>query len=186
MSKATLDLEDPAVLDRIGAEWRFGSGWNPGSSNEGLVSQATDSPARLPDYDDSGWEVIDDNEAGGQGQPSGRPESPGIRKGRSKGFTFGWYRISVTLPECVDDLDVEGCSVWFETNIDDYGEIWVDGEWDRDAGAINGFNVTNRVKVTDDARAGSTHVIACLAVNGPLARPGGGIFMRYAHLDFEK
>ena len=186
MAKATLDLEDPAVLDRIDAEWRFGAGWNPGNPNEGLVSQATDSPARLSDYDDSGWEVIDDNEAGGQGQPSGRPEHPGIRKKRSEGLTFGWYRISVTLPERVGDLDVEGSTVWFETDIDDYGELWVDGEWDRDAGAINGFNVTNRVKVTDDAKPGTMHVIACLAVNGPLARPGGGIFMRYAHLDFEK
>ncbi len=90
----------------------------------------------------------------------------------------------MTLPERVGGLDVAGAQVWFETNIDDYGEIWVDGEWDRDAGAVNGFNVTNRVLVSDDATPGATHVIACLCVNGPLARPGGGIFMRYAHLDF--
>lgn len=186
MPIVTLDIEDPDVLSRLGTEWRFGSGWNPDEPNEGLVAQASDSPARLADYDDSSWQVLDDVEAGGKGQPSGRPEDPGIRKKQSEGLTFGWYRIAVTLPETIGSFSVEGASVWFETSIDDYGEIWVDSEWDRDSGAVNGFNVTNRVKVTDDARPGTTHVIACLCVNGPLARPGGGIFMRYAHLDFEK
>ena len=186
MPTVTIDLEDPAVLSDLGTDWRFGPGWHPGKPNEGLVSQATDSPARLAEFDDSAWDVIDDLEAGGRDKPSGRPEHPGIRKKRSEGFTFGWYRITVSLPETVGDFQVEGSTVWFETNIDDYGEIWVDGEWDRGAGAINGFNVTNRVKVTDDARPGTSHVIACLCVNGPLARPGGGIFMRYAHLDFER
>ena len=184
MPAVTLDLEDPAILGGLGSEWRFGSGWNPGEPNEGLVALTSDSPARLVDYDVSSWELIDDVEAGGQGRPSGGPEHPGIRKKRSEGLTFGWYRIAVSLPETVGDFQVEGSTVWFETNIDDYGEIWIDGEWDRDAGAVNGFNVTNRVKVTDDAMPGTTHVIACLCINGPLARPGGGIFMRYAHLDF--
>ena len=186
MSSVTLDLEDPTVLAQLSTAWRFGSGWNPGEPNEGLVAQTLDSPARLADYDDSSWEVLDDVEAGGKDKPSGRPEHPGIRKKQSEGLTFGWYRISVTLPETVGTFQTEGSTVWFETSIDDYGEIWVDGEWDRDAGAVNGFNVINRVKITDNARPGTTHVIACLCVNGPLARPGGGIFMRYAHLDFEK
>ena len=184
MPTVTLDLEDPAVLEGLGARWRFGSGWNPGEPNEGLASQAADSPARLADYDDSGWETIDDVEPGGKGKPSGRDEHPGIRKKRSEGFTFGWYRIAITLPERVGDFDVAGAEVWFETSIDDYGEIWIDGEWDRDDGAVNGFNVTNRVRVSESAAPGETRVIACLCVNGPLARPGGGIFMRYAHLDF--
>ena len=129
MTTTTLDLEDPAVLDQLGAQWKFGSGWNPDEPNEGLVAQASDSPARLPDYDDSRWETIDDLEAGGQGKPSGGPENPGIRKKRSEGLTFGWYRIAVPIPETIGDFRVEGSAVWFETNIDDYGEIWIDGEW---------------------------------------------------------
>ena len=185
MPKATLDLEDPEILRQLGAEWRFGAGWEPGSPNEGLVAQSAGSSARQPDYDDSDWEVIDDVEAGGKDKAAGG-DSPGIRKTRSTGLTFGWYRISVTLPETVGNFNTEGTEVWFESNIDDYGEIWVDGEWDRDAGAVNGFNVTNRVRVTESAKPGDIHVIACLAANGPLARPGGGIFMRYALLEFEK
>ena len=29
------------------------------------------------------------------------------------------------------------------------------------------------------------YVLACLACNGPLGKPGGGVFMRYATLAFE-
>lgn len=185
MATASLDLESPEDLAVLQAQWRFGPGWVPGEPNEGLVSQAAESPARLSDYDDSSWEVISDVEPRHADSSQGGPDDPGLRKRRSTGFTFGWYRIAVVLPERVGSLDVSGSRIWFETNIDDYGEVWVDGEWDRNAGAVNGFNVTNRVLVTNDARPGERHVIACLAANGPFGRPGGGIFLRYGRLDFE-
>ena len=51
--------------------------------------------------------------------------------------------------------------------------------------AIQGFNVPQRVLVTDNAVPGRQHTIALLAVNGPLGSPGGGIFVRYATLAFE-
>ncbi len=44
----------------------------------------------------------------------------------------------------------------------------------------------NEYNVRVLGRPGATHVIACLAVNGPLGRPGGGIFLRYGRLDFER
>lgn len=169
MPTVSLDLESPQDLQLLKAQWRFGPGWAPGAPNEGLYSRAEGSVARLKEYDDSGWEVITD-----------------IRTGRSSGFTFGWYRIKVTLPSRVGNVNVAGARVWFETNIDDYGEVWIDGKWDSKSGAIQGFNVPNRVLVTDNAQPGATHVIACLAINGPLAKPGGGIFLRYGRLDFEK
>jgi hypothetical protein len=96
-----------------------------------------------------------------------------------------WYRINVTLPETVEGHPVNGVRVQFETCIDDYGEIWVDGECNRERGAIQGFNVPQRVLVTDNAVPGQQHTIALLAVNGPLGSPGGGIFVRYATLAFE-
>ena len=184
MATVSLDLESTDDLELLRAEWRFGPGWVPAAPNEGLVSQAAESPARLADYDDSGWEVLTDVEPRGPDSGEGRYSDPGLRKRRSSGFTFGWYRLSVTLPRRVGGLDVAGCRVWFETNIDDYGEVWVDGEWNA-AGAIGGFNVAVRVPVTDAAEPGRAHVIACLAVNGPLGKPGDGIFLRYGRLDFE-
>jgi hypothetical protein len=36
-----------------------------------------------------------------------------------------------------------------------------------------------------DTQPGTKYVIACLAANGPLAAPGGTIFIRYGRLAFE-
>ena len=185
MTTVSLDLESLDHLAMLKAQWRFGPGWVPGEPNEGLVSQAVESPARLKVYDDSSWEVISDVRPRGPLDTDGKPDDPGIRKARSVGFTFGWYRIRVTLPERVGPVAVAGARVWFETNIDDYGEVWVDGQWDPDRGAIQGFNMTNRVLVSEHARPGAEHVIACLAVNGPFGKPGGNIFLRYARLEFQ-
>jgi len=33
-----------------------------------------------------------------------------------------------TLPEMLDKESLEGCSVWFTTTVDDYGEVWVNGQ----------------------------------------------------------
>jgi len=168
MPRGLINLQDPADLKVVKAQWRFGPGLVPGEANEGLVAQMLGTPARLPDYDDSGWEVLDD-----------------ILNWYSKGLTFAWYRIKVTLPETVDGRPVESARVVFETCIDDYGEIWVDGECNRERGTVQGFNVPQRVVVTAEPKAGAQHTIALLAINGPLAEPGGSIFVRYATLAFE-
>ena len=60
MPRAILNLKDAQHLRELQARWRFAPGFVPGEPNEGLVSQMEGSPARLPDYDDSGWEVRQD------------------------------------------------------------------------------------------------------------------------------
>jgi hypothetical protein len=57
MPRATINLGDPAGLAAVGGQWKFARGYVPGESNEGLVTQAVGSPARMVDYDDSSWEV---------------------------------------------------------------------------------------------------------------------------------
>ena len=173
MSQQTLDLENAEHKTLVNAQWRYADGLVPGEPNGGLVDQLAETPARLADYDDSGWGIIDD-----------------IQTGRSKGFCFGWYRISVTLPESIDGENIAGKSVYFETCVDDYGELWIDGECDKafgetGRGCVSGFNYPQKVCITESAEPGKTHVIAVLAVNGPFGRPGGGIFLRYALLSFE-
>ena len=54
MPRAILNLQDPADLRAVQGQWRFAPGFIPGQPNEGLIAQAEGSPARLPDYDDSG------------------------------------------------------------------------------------------------------------------------------------
>ena len=78
-----------------------------------------------------------------------------------------------------------GVRVQFETCIDDYGELWLDGECDRHRGAVQGFNVPQRVVLSEEVQPGEQHTIALLAANGPMAAPGGAVFVRYANLAFE-
>ena len=134
----------------------------------GTRAELEASPARLADYDDSAWEVTDN-----------------VRDLVSTGFTFGWWRITVELPEEIDGQPIAGSNLLFETNVDNYGEIWVDGDIDLVAGTVVGFNAQQRVVVSPSAVPGTRHVIACLAANGPMALPRGVIFMRYATLAFE-
>jgi hypothetical protein len=168
MPRVALDLNKAGDRQKVRGQWRVAQGLVPGEPNEGLTAQLLASPARLKDYDDSGWEVCTN-----------------VRQSLSVGFTFAWYRIALELPERVDGIQVAGSRVFFETNTDNYGEIWVDGQIDRNAGVIVGINAPQRVEVSNSAVPGARHVIACLVANGPLAEPRGGIFMRYVTLAFE-
>jgi len=163
-----LDLNKSADRQQVKGQWKVGQGLVPGEPNEGLTAQLRGCPARLADFNDSGWEVCGN-----------------VRESRSVGFTFAWYRIAVELPARVDGVDVAGSRVWFETNIDNYGEVWVDGQIDRSTGVIVGLNAPHRVEVSGSAVPGARHIIAVLVANGPLGEPRGGIFMRYATLAFE-
>ena len=70
--------------------------------------------AEATDFDDSGWRVL-------------APEETMLRLANGR-VCFNWYRIAVTIPERVGDLDPTGATVVFEVVIDDYAEVWVDGE----------------------------------------------------------
>jgi len=69
--------------------------------------------------------------------------------------------------------------------VDNYGEVWVNGQIDWSTGVIVGINAPQRIELSPGANPGSKYVIACLVANGPLAEPRGGIFMRFATLAFE-
>jgi hypothetical protein len=168
MRRVALDLNKERDRRQVKGIWRRAAGFVPGQPNQGLLAEIEGSPARLVDYDDSGWEQCEN-----------------VGEGISTGFTFAWWRITVELPEAIDGSPITGATVLFETNIDDYGEVWVDGEIDRVTGTIAGWNRQQRVVVSAGAVPGARHVIACLAANGPLAKPLGGVFMRYATLAFE-
>lgn len=168
MPRIALDLNEAHDREKVKSVWRQALGYIPGQSNQGLVAEAAESPARLPDYDDSNWDVCDN-----------------LRSYVSTGFAFGWWRTTIEIPEKLDGVPIEGATVVFETNIDDYGEVWIDGEIDLREGTIAGWNRQQRVVVSSAARPGTKHVIACLAANGPLGKPGGAIFLRYATLAFE-
>ena len=169
MPRVALDLNKAGDRAKVGGGvWRRALGLIPGEPNQGLIAEVESSPARLADYDDSGWEVTDN-----------------VRDLVSKGFTFGWWRITVEIPAELDGMQLAGATVVFETNVDNYGEVWVDGDIDLVNGVVVGFNAQQRVVISSSAVPGAKHVIAVLAANGPMALPRGVIFLRYATLAFE-
>jgi hypothetical protein len=122
-----------------------------------------------PDFDDSAWEHID-------------PTT--LRNPRGGGqVCFCWYRIKINVPD-----EAAGKTVFFQTTVDDYGEIWVDGKLPRrpgDSGGpiVAGFNVPNRVELRD-AKPGKVYQIAVFGINGPIsAAPGNRIFLGNTFLD---
>ena len=134
MPRATINIGDAAGQAATNSTWKYAIGFVPGQENEGLVANGEGSPCRLPGYDDSGWETCQD-----------------LSVGISSGFTFAWYRTTITIPETVNGRPTNGMRVQFETCVDDYGEIWIDGECNRDRGTVQGFNVAQRVQVSSDA-----------------------------------
>jgi len=88
------------------------------------------------DFDDSKWETL----------PSERPS----KRDAQPTALFNWYRINLTIPARVHDMELAGATAVFETSIDDYAEIWVDGELSRAPGqsggsVVKGWNATNRL-----------------------------------------
>jgi len=102
---------------------------------------------------------------------------------------FNWYAIDVTVPERIGELDPTGATIVFEVVIDDYAEVWVNGELpfalgDTGGHVVGGFNAPNRVVLTRDARPGDRFELQIFGINGPIsASPRNYIWMRTATLD---
>jgi gluconolactonase len=130
------------------------------------------------DFDDSRWDQIE-------------PTTLSKRRGAGR-LSFNWYRIKITVPERVGDYDPTGSTLVFETSLDDYAEIWVDGELVRAAGqmggsVVSGWNASNRLIVGRNVKPGQQIQLAIFGINGPLSNPPTNfIWMRYAKLEFYK
>jgi gluconolactonase len=186
---AVVDLQSDAGAELVGAVWRYsdarveevdfvelGSAEDP--LGPGTVPNRTYEVvphAEAAGYDDSGWRVL-------------RPGETQARLADGR-VCFNWYRTRVTLPEQVGDTEVDGSTVVFEVVVDDYAEVWVDGELphalgDASGPVVSGFNAPNRVVLTRDARPGQTFTIAVFGINGPIsAAPANYIWVRTATLE---
>ena len=170
MPRVSLDLENAADLALLNAEgWRVAMGVVPGEPNQGLVAEMRESPARLPDYDDSWWE-----------------QNADIQERRSVGLHL---RLVPAQVHHSGHREGRGCGrgagSGFETNVDNYGEVYLDGQIDRNLWVITGNNTPKRILVEESAVPGAEHVVAVLVGNAPLAEPVGTIFIRYAVLAVE-
>ncbi len=163
---AVVDLDTRDGLQIVRGEWRY---------EEAPVGAAL-KPVGAVDFDDAQWPIA----------PAGS-----LQERRTKGgAAFAWYRLSFTMPARVGAMEVAGSTVAFEVVVDDYAEVWVDGQLPRRLGQVGGalvagFNAPNRVVVTRDARPGDEVRIAVFAANAPLSDPPANrIWIRSATLDF--
>src|SRR5207253_8434230 len=85
-----------------------------------------------------------------------------------------------------------GSTVVFETVIDDYAEVWVDGAFAPVLGqaggaVVVGFNAPNRVVIGRNVKPGQKIQLAVFGMNGPIsASPNNFIWVKSATLDFYK
>src|SRR5437016_11357294 len=186
---ATIDLRTREGAQVIQGKWRYNDVKIVEVDSKGLGPDLKPSgaPVRTYDYtphagtagfDDSQWPVID-------------PATLDARRGNGK-VSFNWYRIKVTLPENVGNLPVAGSTVSFEIVIDDYAEIWVNGNLSPVLGqsggsVVKGWNAPNKVILTHSAQPGQQFEIAVFGYNGPISRsPENFIWVKSATLDFYK
>ena len=174
---------------QVKGEWRYSDTKivEVDFTGPGADGQPTGAPVKTYDYtphaggadfDDSRWEAIE-------------PTSLSKRRGYGR-LGFNWYRIKLTIPERVGDFDPSGSVAVFETSLDDYAEIWVDGELVRSLGqsggsVVSGWNAPNRLTIGRNLKPGQQIQLAIFGINGPLSNPPTNfIWMRYAKLEFYK
>jgi gluconolactonase len=187
--EATIDLATNEGVQLVKGQWRYSDTKivEVDFRGPGADGQPTGAPVKTYDYTphaggadfaDSRWEAI-------------APTS--LTERRSTGrLCFAWYRINITVPERVGGFDTKGSTAVFETAIDDYAEVWVDGELTRFLGqmggsVVAGWNAPNRLVVGRHVKPGQKIQLAVFGANGPLSNPPTNfIWMRFARLSFYK
>ncbi len=185
--QAVIDLATADGVQMVNGQWRYSDTKiiEVDFTGPGLDNQPTGAPVKTYDYtpkaggadfDDAQWQAID---------------ATTLATRRSTGrICFNWYRINVTIPERIGEFDPSGSTVVFETALDDYAEIWVDGELSRALGqmggsVISGWNAPNRLIVGRNVQPGQKIQLAIFGINGPISNPPTNfIWMRFARLNF--
>ncbi len=178
----TVDLMTPEGSAIFGAQWK---------TMEAKIVEGPAIPNAIPGYktsydirpqagergfDDSAWPVI-----GAEGLAG--------RRGGGK-VSFIWYRANLTIPAKIGAFATPGATVVLTAYVDDYAEVWVNGELARRPGypspaTIQGFNIPNRVVLTEAVKAGDKFQIAIFGVNGPIsAAPMNFVWFREAKIEF--
>jgi hypothetical protein len=135
-----------------------------------------DPHAELLGFDDSGWPEIASTDLG-------------ARRGGGM-VSFFWFRATLIIPVRAAGFDTAGAKAVLTVNVDDYAEVWVNGEMPRAAGrpspaAIQGFNMPNRLVLRDAVTPGDKFEIAVFAINGPIsAAPANFLWFREAKIEF--
>jgi len=186
---AVVDLASREGVQVVNGQWRYhdvrivdadSRTVGPDLKPSGAPSKTYDyAPhAGAADFDDSQWEAID-------------ATTLDQRRSTAK-VCFNWYRINITIPERIANLETAGSTVALEIVIDDYAEVWVDGKMPRVLGqpggpVIKGFNAPNRLIIARHVKPGERIQLAVFGINGPISySPQNFIWIKSATLDFYK
>ena len=188
---AVIDLQTPEGCALVGGQWRYADARVEETAFVALAGPGAPDPLGPGDVPNRTYDISPRAHARGFDDSAWRRLAPEDTMHRlaSGRVCFNWYRIAVTVPERVGDLDPTGATVVFEVVVDDYAEVWVDGEMPLALGlsggqVVAGFNAPNRVVLTRDARPGDTFQLAVFGINGPIsASPANYIWMRSASLE---
>jgi len=132
--------------------------------------------AEISGFDDSEW-----------------PEIAATDLGAKRGgglVSFFWFRSTLTIPAEAVGFDTTGAMAVLRVNIDDYAEVWVNGDLARAAGrtspgTIQGFNMPHRLVLANPVSPGAKFEIAVFAINGPIsAAPANFLWFREARVEF--
>jgi gluconolactonase len=129
-------------------------------------------------FDDSRWPTID-------------AKRLTDRRGGGK-VSFLWFRTNLTIPAKIGNFETAGAKAVLTAYVDDYAEVWIDGQMPRRAGitspaTIQGFNIPNRVVLADSVKAGDKFQVAIFGINGPISvAPANFLFFRQASIEFYK
>ena len=177
-----VDLMTPEGSAAFGARWK---------TMEAKIIDAPAIPKSMPEYkttydisphagedgfDDSSWPTIE-------------PKGLADRRGGGR-VSFIWFRSNLTVPVKVGDFETAGTKVVLTINVDDYAEVWVNGQIPRrggvpSPGTVQGFGMSNRVVLADSVKAGDRFQIAIFAMNGPISVAGDNfVFVRQAAVEF--
>jgi hypothetical protein len=132
--------------------------------------------AGVSGFDDSAWPVIAATELG-------------ARRGGGMA-SFFWFRTKLTIPASAAGFETAGAMTVLRVNVDDYAEVWVNGEMPRMAGrpspgTIQGFNMPHRLVLGAAVAPGDEFDIAVFAINGPIsAAPANFLWFREAKIEF--
>lgn len=175
-STSAVDLTTEEGVRLVKGEWRYSDAKIVETEFLGKKTYDYTPHAGVAGFDDSKWQAI-------------APGTLAQKRGNGR-LSFNWYRINVTVPESLGGMPVAGSTAVFETSVDDYAEVWVDGELTRALGqkggsVVSGWNSGNRLVVGRNVKPGQRIQLAVFGANGPLSNPPTNfIFMRSARLEF--
>ena len=176
------DLMTAQGSQAYGAQWRameariIEAKPIPGALTQHKTTYDISPKAGDTNFDDSKWPVIE-------------PKDLSVRRGGGH-VSFVWYRANITIPARVGDFDTNGAKAVLTVLVDDYAEVWINGQMPRRAGypspaTVQGFNMPNRVVLSDSVKPGDRFQLAVFGINGPISvAPANTVWFREAKLEF--